>query len=214
MAYTVDIRDKVSAALRELQTGLDAGQIAPAIGRAEVILFQKWYLSKPNNKQGFPSTGMWAQFARATNFMVLAAAVLISTNHIAARQRYQGGDIKPTGDRKYLTIPARAEAYGKRAREFDDLKLAFRREGSAVRAWALVTADKTSIDLKKMRQKGATVSDYATREYGGAVMFWLVKIVHQQPDPSVIPPDEMIFAVALETIEAAVLRAFRRGGSR
>lgn len=213
MAITVDIRDNVSASLKSMAAALTPARLNPAIGRAEVILFQKWFQTLPSNKQGFPTTGFWPAAARATNFNLLGDGVVVSVSKQGVRQRYHGGTIKPTGGRKYLTIPARPEAYGKRAGEFNNLVLAFRREGGQVHAFALVEARATTVNLKEKRRKGATVSDYA-RSTGGGVMFWLVKSVTQKADRNIIPDDDRITAVAGETIGDIVERAFKRGGGK
>lgn len=213
MAITVDIRDNVSAALKGMDAALAPAQINPAIGRAEVILFQKWFQTLPSNRQGFPSTGFWSAAARATNFNLLGDGLVVSVNKQGVRQRYQGGTIKPTGGRKYLTIPARSEAYGKRAGEFPNLVLAFRREGGQVRAFALVEARAQGVKIGKRRKDGSRKVTEG-EESGGGVMFWLVKSVTQKADQNIIPSDDRITAVAMETIGDAVERAFKRGGGK
>lgn len=163
-------------------------------------LFVEWFASKPPNKMGWPSTNFWGKQAKSVRSSSesnnLGASVRLSMGTVGLLQRLNGGTItagksisrysgKPT---KFLTIPARAEAYGKRAFEFKNLRVQFGRGGMPV---ALVEADATSVSLgPKNRKTGAR--SYSAKETGGAVMYWLVKSVTQRPDPSTIPATEMI----------------------
>lgn len=208
---TIDIHNEVSGALRELKSNLAPEQLNPAIGAAEVVLFQKHFLSLPTNRQGFPSTGFWADAARATNYAVLAEDVLISVNKLGARQRYEGGEIKPTGGKKYLTIPAVAEAYGRRAGEFNNLELAFHRVAGRAEAFALVEAQATEVSFGRKRKDGSRKVTPGN-SVGSRVMFWLVKSVRQAANPDVIPSSEQIIETAMVTIDSAIERALRRGG--
>lgn len=209
MAFTVDIKDQVTEALKGFQQDIAPAHINPAIGAAVVLLFQNWFLSMPPNKLGWPSTGFYAGAARATHFSVLADNVLISVAQLGMRQRLEGGEIHPTGDKKYLTIPAREEAYGKRAGEFN-LRVLFRRDGSGVHAWALAEYAYSEVSFGKARKDGSR--KVTPGDEHGAIMFWLVKSVTQQPDPSVLPPDNVILATVIETIDSAVARSLRRQG--
>lgn len=172
-------------------------------------LFVEWFASKPPNKMGWPSTHFWAKQAKSVqsssdsnNF---GASVRLSMGTVGLLQRLNGGTItagksisrysgKPT---QFLTIPARAEAYGKRAFEFKNLRVQFGRGRMPV---ALVEADATLIEKTKKRgyrPKGEAKleKDFwgeTAGETGGAVMYWLVKSVTQRPDPSTIPATEMI----------------------
>jgi hypothetical protein len=212
MAVTVDIRDNVTAAMKRFEQNIAPTHINTVIGAAEVRLFQNWFLSMPQNKRGWPSTGFWADAARATNYRVIADDVWISVNKLGVRQRYQGGEIHPT-EGKYLTIPARSEAYGKRAREFDNLRLAFHRVAGTVEAYALVVAEAQEVSIGRKRKAGSRKVE-GGGTVGDAVMFWLVKSVRQAADPDVLPPDNLIEATAIETINDAVDRAMRRGGDK
>lgn len=105
-------------------------------------------------------------------------------------QRFYGGPIKPTGGRKYLTIPAHRSAYRRSARSFQDLKLVLFGRGSGAK---LALAKKT---------KTATT-----------VLYWLVKGVTQAGDSRVIPtPAE--FAAGIEPDVMAYLRRESSRGSR
>jgi hypothetical protein len=112
--------------------------------------------------------------------------VSVSIESAGIAQRYFGGDIE--GD-PLLTIPARTEAYGHRARDFDNLKLIMFPSG----AGALVERDATVLRGGKRgtsRLAGSLGGKSKGESIGGLVFFWLVRHVHQEPDPSVLPTDE------------------------
>jgi len=200
----------ISIQLNEKQQALIDGQVKrfcalpiEAVDNVDAktkVLFQNWFASKPPNKNGWPTTGFWQKQRDSVHSSStsnnLGAEVRIGMGTVGLRQRLLGGTItagrniskfsgKPT---KYLTIPARAEAYGKRSFDFSNLRVLFGRGGKAI---ALVEADATKVELgPKNRKTGAR--SYSTQATGGAVMFWLVTSVTQQADPSVLPPTESI----------------------
>jgi hypothetical protein len=209
MAITVQIiirQDMAGPALTALQGVMTVKQLSKIVGEAEVILFQKHFQNAPSNKQGYPSTGFWKDAARATNYQATNAGVVISVNQVGVRQRYQGGDIFPVNG-KYLAIPARAETYGKTPREFDNLTVAFGRNGP----YALVEAAATKVTLGRKSRGTAGVRSFDTQVTGGLVMFWLVKSASQKPDPTVLPDERDIQEVAKETIDAVIERVGNGG---
>lgn len=202
ISLLVNISDAATPALTALTGALKPRVIAASVGEAEVKLFQNHFLNAGANKNSWPTTAFWPRAARAVNFQASDNGVIISVNQQGVRQRYAGGDIFPTNGHQYLTIPARAEAYGKRAGEFNNLKVAFSRG----HAFALVEADATKITKGK---KG----DFSTDTVGGGVYFWLVKSVHQQPDPTVLPDPRDIRDVAMGTINDIVERISNGGAA-
>jgi hypothetical protein len=198
--------DSATPALQALLEAMEPKAIAANVGEAEVTLFQNHFQNAPANKMGWPSTGFWQDAARATNYQVAGggAGVRINVNEVGVRQRFEGGEILPVNASK-LAIPARAEAKGKAPEEWNNLKVAFNRNG----AFALVEADASQITYgKKDRKTGQR--DFSTETVGGGVYYWLVDSVNQLPDPSVLPADEDIKQVAGETI--ADLVKHRIGG--
>jgi hypothetical protein len=192
--------DTATPALTALLEAMDVRAISANVGEAEVILFQRHFGNAPENKMGWESTGFWKDAVRATNYQVVAGGVAIGVNQVGVRQRFAGGEIHPVKG-NYLAIPARAEAYGKAPGEWDNLKVAFGRNG----AFALVEADATQITYgKKSRNTG--LRDFTSETVGGGVYYWLVKSVYQAPDPSVLPADRDIQQVAEETINDLLKR--------
>lgn len=89
-------------------------------------------------------------------------------------------------DGKWLTIPAIAEAYNRRARTFNDLRVAFFRKGRL----ALIKAEQSSLADRK--------------ESGGRseVYYWLKKSVTQKQDRTLLPPDDDYATAAVQGIKA------------
>lgn len=152
------------------------------------------HLEKKNlqpNKRNWPKTGLYGKAANSVRHFVDGDKAEV---HIGGSgggpdatgigQRYRGGTIRAKD--KLLTIPARQEAYGKRAREFDNLTVAVWRNSSGGFTKALVEAEATT--LKRSRRKGKTQFKDSGR-VGGLVVYWLVESVTQDPDPTVLPSE-------------------------
>lgn len=194
---SVRILDGASAALDALRGAIDRRTYIPAVGEAgKRVLLE--HFSRRNQDPAAHRTGagfgvsggsgLYAQFARSTSWSVAAAGVTLSVGHVAARQRLLGGTIDPVHG-NYLTIPARGESYGKRAREFgQSLVVLFGRNGP----YAL--AAKTDFQRAKKSGKNAgqlqraKKGESATHGQGG-VYYWLVRSVTQVGDPDVLPPE-------------------------
>jgi len=131
---------------------------------------------------GATPTGFYEEAMRSVQQPELESdGVSVSINQVGIAQRLFGGTIKAEPGH-FLTIPARTETYGKRAREFDNLRLIIFPSGSG----ALVERDASTI-TRRGKKSG---------EVGGLVYFWLVRQVTQPPDPTVLPEDsEMLDAV-------------------
>ncbi len=139
------------------------------------------------NSMGGRRTHFFGQAARSVQQPTIEGdTVTVSINQVGFAQRLFGGTIYPTGGRKFLTIPARSEAYGKRAGEFKDLEILFGRGGRPV---ALIQRQHTKIKRQGNQHGSKTVE---AKTEGGGVFFWLVRSVTQQPDPSVLPTEEAI----------------------
>ena len=191
MATTVDIRDEVTPILQGL--GLLAQSVRPAIGAAVVELFQQNFRSLPDNKQDWPTTNFWERAVRATNYDVAAENININVNQQGVRQRLEGGTINPVNS-AWLTIPARAEAYGRRAGEFNNLHFVFFRSDLA----ALVENESQDVKFGRKKKDG-TRTVTAGEERGGGIFYWLKKSVSQAANPNVIPSESEIIATATET---------------
>jgi len=195
VSFTIDITDRATPAVEGALSELQLAGVKPAIGRAVVRLVQQHFLrlnASRANPLGGPRSNFYAQAARSTRYDVLTDGVIVSVSQVGIRQRLEGGEIVPRNV-KYLTIPAIAEAYGKRAREFPNLVIMWRRIAGERRAIALVEAPATKLEFGKKRKDGTR--GVKTDSVGGKIFFWLVKSVTQKPDPTLLPSDqEMIDA--------------------
>lgn len=182
-----EVRAKISGFGRPLNTVM--GRAVSNCIRSNYV---RWNSANPN-KLGGERTNLGAQFARATHPELLADGFAVVTSHVAARQRLMGGTIRPV-KAKMLAIPADAEAYGKRPREFNNLRFAVLGGHPA-----LVVAEATQVKSTKKGFKAVASS------LGNKVMYWLANSINQVADPSVLPSEaEMVDAAtsaALSTID-------------
>lgn len=199
--FTVEVHDATQAILADAAARISPGVVNKLIGRAGQTFVRKHFYdldAKRPNRLGGERVHFYGGAAKSTTFATTADGAVISVNQTGVRQRIQGGTILPKKS-KYLTIPARAEAYGKRAREFNNLKVV--RFGNVL---ALVVADATKLSKGK---KGFR----AAGETGGGVMYWLVPKVVQKADPSVMPNLEALRVFVLEELRKAI--AVKKGGA-
>lgn len=186
------------AFLSTLSVAIDGEGVKQVAGRAGVRTVQDHLrgLDKSRaNALGGRRTHFYAAAAMSTNYRTVSDGALISIPHQGFAQRYHGGTIKPVNT-KYLTIPARPEAHGHAASDFNDLEPLIRYRDGAPRAIALVD-----------RQRSNT----STRETtGGDIYFWLVKSVTQAADSTVLPSEDTIAADALQAISSYVDRQIAR----
>lgn len=190
----ITVKDLATNDLQKLAADFEAPQIREAIGLAGVEAVKEFYTKLDHerpNAMGGKRTHFFAQAAESALWKDTGnESVLLEVfEPIGLRQRIHGGEILPTGGRKYLTIPAIAEAYGKRAGEFDNLVPVFRRRNGTVEAVALAEADQQSVKLGKTRKDGTVSRGKVT---GGRYFFWLVKSVSQQGDPTTAPDENSI----------------------
>jgi hypothetical protein len=205
MSFSTDIniKDNATPALEAQVSRLEPRFVNRIAGRAgqNVVrshLFK--YNAEHPNQLGGKRTNFYAQAARGTTFVSDDSKAVVSINQVGIRQRWLGGEIKPTGTNprtgqpiKYLAIPARAEAYGRRAGELDNLSIQWGKNGPV----ALVENLATKVRSTKKGFKSAG-------ETGGAVYYWLVPSVVQQGDPGVIPTREQLIAGIVQELGKAI----------
>lgn len=147
------------------------------------------------NRLGGRRTHFWRAVRRSVQApAVRGSAGVVGINHVGIRQRIEGGVIRPVR-RKFLTIPARSEAYGRTAREFSNLHFEITDQGPA-----LVESLVTRIRLGRAGKNGQRGAVKSLGESGGAVMFWLVRKVTQKPDPNALPSDAALADGAVQAL--------------
>lgn len=206
MAKTIEITDLATGAIQKLQQKVSSPETNAAIGAGAVALFQRHFLDLPPNQQGFPSSGLYAKFARSTNFRLETGGVMISVNHVAARQRYFGGLIKPTGGRQFLTIAALPQTYGKRAGDFNSLRFGFAYDAKrGVMRPALVEGRASEVSFGSRRKDGSRKVNPTASRTGLVPFFWLIRQADQKGDRGIIPSEADIKATALQAAREEIL---------
>jgi hypothetical protein len=209
LSITVDISKaalKAPAEVARRVAVLRGAALNRQIGRGVAGLFSDHFryldATRPNALGG-NRTHFYGDAAKAVSSDGDNEGATITVAQQGIRQRLQGGTIRPGAGKKYLTIPARAEAYGRRAREFHDLKFVKLKNGRGM----LVAGELTGL-TGKMNKKGEVVERPGTED--GVVMYWLVPSVVQKADPSVLPPGAAIRGMVQHVIDQAFYRNSRR----
>ncbi len=187
LAFTIDLRDTATPALQRLGEAVQRPAIRKVMGRAVANSLSRHLRSLDRsraNQLGGARSHFYAEAASSVSQPELVGgdAVKVSITHRGLAQRYYGGDIvagQNGSGKKFLTLPVHPAAYGHRAREFADLQLIPTRRGAI-----LAKPNKAS-------PNGI-----------GEVFYALVRRVHQEPDPTVLPPEAELKSAALAAGEA------------
>ena len=110
-------RDAATPAIMEKVKACDPHRLAT---RMAVPLAKHWrnhLAKKPQNRNGYPSTGFWEDAARRVVGLAEGPAVRLYSDKLGLRQRYYGGPIDARRSAN-LTIPICAEAYGTTAKDW------------------------------------------------------------------------------------------------
>ncbi len=198
-------------------------QVAGRSGRNTYVDHLRARQATHGNKRGWKRTNFWTKAASAVSFApVDDDTVEVSTSAIGVSLQYYGtgglpgGVLRPlTG--KYLTLPATAEAYGKRAREFADLEFGFALDGFILRPALVRRADSlVSLQRRARKNRGRDVPlplGPGSEASSGAPIFWLVRKVKQAGDPTVLPPEGKIADNAMADVEDYLAILDERGSA-
>lgn len=207
LAFEITLRsDTASPALERAAAFLTPARIQAIVGTSGADTVQR-HLYKLNterpNRLGGTRTNFYTRAGDSTTWRQASEdTVLIAIALPGIAQRYYGGTIKPTGGRKYLTIPARAEAHGRTAGSFKDLVIVFGQGGKPI---ALARAGQTTIGFRRQKETGFRRA-YSKGAAGGEIMYWLKTEITQQPDPTVLPTEEEV----IDVITTDVTEQFNR----
>ncbi len=197
--FTIDVSGDARPQFARVIDNLRRPDLRKVMGRAIATKLRTHFSERDKtkpNKLGGKRTHFWGDVRRSVQQPQLIGGdgIQVAVNHVGAAQSFFGGDIEPVNV-DWLTIPARAESYGKRAREFDDLHFVFFRAGLA----ALVQNEQTSlVRPNQNRKKDRGVGPIAPETTGGGIFYWLVDHVYQKPDPTVLPEEEELRDVAFD----------------
>lgn len=152
--------------------------------------------SEPNRK-GWPRTNFWSRRIRANTVLseVTESSAVVDIAAPEIRQKVYGGTITPQGGRKFLAIPARAEAYGKSPLSFANLRFVFTGKGKGM----LVADDAIQGPTQRGQKRIA-------KKQTGAAYYFLVKSVTQNPDPRALPNEAEFYAALVREAEAFLAR--------
>lgn len=186
----IKISDGATPMLQALLAKLHPTDVANTVGytvKEMTVAHLKEYDANHPNKFGASRTHYYKGAADGTSLTVGGDTATISVNQTGILQRIYGGKIVPK-NAKYLTIPANAQAYAKKARDFPNLVPLIRRKNGVVRAVALAEATTTPL-LKGFRKSGEIRRGKVTV---GRVYFWLVLEVNQIGEPGIVPSREKV----------------------
>jgi hypothetical protein len=181
--------------------------VAGANAAANVTSDHLFALDSRGNAFGGKRTNFYSKAAKSVSLaQPTSGGASFTITKLGLAQRWLGGTIRAgagtsssTGRlTKYLAIPARSEAYGQPPSAFPDLQFVPRRNGGAMLVQALQTKVSISGRKKKLVSRGS--------EAGGLVMYWLVKSVTQEPDPSVMPTEEELLNAATAEMNNYLVR--------
>lgn len=196
MQVRIQVKENVTAFMARLGDVIRSGEIENAMGRGATNVVRRHLNSLESgrpNKEGWPRQHFWAKCSRSTSYTSQPGAAVISISHLGFRQRLQGGPIRARNV-KYLTIPATAEAYGKRAREFSNLSFGYAENKNGNLAPALIKRSATRSSKGRLKGKDA-------KKNIGNVMYWLTPGVFQRGDPTVLPDGQKIVDGALSAAD-------------
>lgn len=203
LGMQVKIGDTATPQLVRLALAADPARLLPFAGRAAATVVRDHLVALNTDRHRSGGRNYYFQASRSVHSDVVGSRAVVSINQIGIAQRYFGGPIVAGANgsgKKWLTIPARSEAYGNRAGEFNDLHFVFFREGLA----ALVQNEQSSLGGRRGAPKGSTV--------GGGVFFWLVRSVDQEADPTVLPTAAEMTGAAITAVGKQLVADGGRGG--
>lgn len=201
MTLNLNIAGELSLETRRVAEGLRRGEMIRAAARGVANETREFYAglerTRPN-KQNWPRQHFWADTRRSVQNPTVKSldAATVSINKLGLRQRVEGGYIRPKNGRKYLTLPATAEAYGKRAGEFGNLRFGFAENRYGNLAPALVDAGQQKVSFGRRRKDG-THAVKPGEDLTHKVFFWLVRKVYQPADPTAFPTEAQLKAAAI-----------------
>lgn len=199
-AIALSVTDEASPVLLGLAGALDdsAGLHAAIAGEGELltrdyILDEAGKRHKTADRLGAQPTGYLERAAGGvSSYGDTESAVVVLAGDVGGFAR-AFADVTIKGRGKKLTLPAKAEAYGKRAGEIKDLEVLLWKKADGSFASALGREPDTKDGQRD-------------------VWFWLVDKVHQKQDRTLLPSDDQYLAAA-EQGAIAYLDATARAAS-
>ena len=202
MSISIQISGNAPAHLKDLGEGLSSDDVKKIAGRGVRSLLMdhlKDVDSSHVNKLGGRRTHYFEGAAKSVSFDTTEEGVNVSVKQTGIALHYYGGIVKPTGGRRFLTIPVDPEAYGKRAGEFNNLEIAWGLDKTGKRRpIGLVSRTETVTKERKNKKTGKTKT--VTKYIPGKWLFALVYSATIPEDKSILPDNDAIQEAALTAI--------------
>ena len=187
--FTLTIKDEVTphfkAILKSLGTSLAARkEVNTIVGQAAAQLTRDHLYALANTRHR-PGVGQnfYEDAGDSVTWQDLGGGVELRMDKTGLAQRFHGGTIKPVKAKKLWIPKAGTEAEGRVPGEFNIKDF--------------------SIRISALTGKGVAMK-------GDDVLFYLVKEVTQDPDPSVLPSESEYQTSALDTLSQFAARALER----
>jgi hypothetical protein len=198
MNIAITIRDGATPAVNRVQAFLDSDGARALMGRAASNVvrdhLQELDDTRPN-KLGGERTNYYGSARAKTSYAIDPDGATVSIAQVGMRLHYYGGTVVPV-TKKFLTIPATAEAYGKSAASFD-LVLVWGLNGPYALAKAITSESMTERNGYRQSRKA------------GEIMFYLKESVTMQPDETVLPEGGDIAGEIKDRLGSAIRRRFK-----
>lgn len=206
-------RNTATPALERLRKALEKPNVLTVVAQSVYGEMKRNFYeldAQRPNRLGGSRSHYYATAAANTDWRFDGDGVVVFAKQVGLRMKYFGGAIdhgkgasclsgNPT---KYLTIPATAESYGRRACDFPDLKVLYGSNGP----FALARVTKQVFGHQR---SSATTFPRTNRANGTEILFWLKSSVDISPDPTVLPPPEVLKAAIKSDWNAYINEAWR-----
>lgn len=208
-AFLVNVRGRLRGGRRALNAALAA--------RLEADLHAHFRARNTEpNKMGAPKTNYWEDISAATaTTSISASGAVVSIADVRYRIQLFGGTIKPTGGRKFLTIPLIAEARARRAADYEKSsghKL-FRLPGHMVLVERTDQGDRSTLfgEQGTIRRRDGTFTAVRVRAKSTIRSVYALKTQVTVPkDPRALPPQAALASALQQTADAFVTAASSR----
>jgi hypothetical protein len=220
LTVQVEIKDKarMGAIAGKMRDAIQGAAVKRVMGRVIASVIKANFVELANDSLhhrsaqalGAAPTGFYERAAKGVQQPdIQNDGLSVSINAVGIARRLFGGTFGPV-NAKFLALPARTESYGKRPREFDNLRAIIFPGGKFG-----VLVERTATVLRggkrgARRVAGSLAGKSKGDEIGGGVFFWLVKQVTQAADPTVIPTEEHMIDPALENARSYLERLWER----
>ena len=201
MTRTITI-DEAKAWIRSLPRKLVPQVLREAAGGVRYALQEHFKRRQAEpRKDGFPAQGFWVgsrdrgagvpvnMQMQDTVFAADRAVISIDSPALAHKLDPSPPPIRPGAGKKYLTIPATAEAAGRSARDFPALVFEYVLPGGG---------------SAPARGGGSGARPALVAKSSGKVYFWLARLVRTPHDPDALPSDERLVRAASDAARQAV----------